>query len=759
MVSSPTQLVPAACEMLSEERYEFELIPPAQFANALPNPVFVKDDRHCFVFINDALCRMLGRSRCEIIGKSDFDLVPAEEARVYWEMDDNVFRTGQPQENEEALTDAAGVRRWLLTRKSLITLSNGSRYLIGMVSDITARKRAEERLADAIDTMSEGFVLFDAADRLALCNRKYKELYKESSDAFVPGIHIEDMLRAGLAKGQYPDAAGHEEKWLAERLASHRSDYQSFEQRLPGDRWVRVVARKTADGGTVGVRVDITESKRREAELQRAKEEAEAANRTKGEFLANMSHELRTPLNAIIGFAESLRCGIAGPLTEKQVGYVADIHRSGLHLLDLINDILDLSKVDAGALILREEVACVQEVLEVCARLIRSRAEENGVRLILEYEPDLGSVVVDPTRLKQVLLNLLSNAVKFTPGGGEVRFSASRTSESLMFLVADTGIGMRAEDIPIALTPFRQLDGSLARRHEGAGLGLPLSKRLVELHGGALELASEPGKGTRATVRLPGFRLRGIGDGTQNNRSGASLRAVGQEHQQVDRIDASSRPTPFPSADGSNPGEGPDVLGDSASPLVDWKRIGEWTDQLVAGEVGGVARAFAEHGLPVPVVLWCPKASDLPAKPLRHLLAYWSKLSGCGTVPNYRSVDPAAIRPALGFVMILDAIDRGQDFRYRLFGSSIARASGFDMTGRLLSSHPSSVYVIEFAIAATRACIQRRLPLYTDRQPAGAKETMRWPRLVLPMSDDGGSIVRVLAGTVPLSRNGAIVVV
>jgi signal transduction histidine kinase len=182
---------------------------------------------------------------------------------------------------------------------------------------------------------------------------------------------------------------------------------------------------------------------------------------------------------------------------------VGDIHRSGLHLLDLINDILDLSKIDAGVLPLREETTHIDKLVQACERLINGSAAKMGVRLTMERRGDLSPIVADATRLKQILLNLLSNALKFTPAGGDVRLSVSQTDTDVTFIVADTGVGMRAEDIPTALEPFQQLDGSLARRHEGAGLGLPLAKRLTELHGGVLEIASEPGKGTQVVIKLP----------------------------------------------------------------------------------------------------------------------------------------------------------------------------------------------------------------------------------------------------------------
>ena len=244
-------------------------------------------------------------------------------------------------------------------------------------------------------------------------------------------------------------------------------------------------------------------------ELRASKEKAEFADRTKSEFLANMSHELRTPLNAIIGFSEVLRDAIMGPLDTRYRGYAADIHGSGQHLLDLINDILDLSKIEVGRLELRADSVSLRDIADACRRVIEARAVAADVVLGFTLAEDIPLIDADETRLKQVLLNLLSNAVKFTPAGGHVTVSAWLEAGGLVIAVADTGIGMRAQDIPLALEPFRQVDAVLSRRYEGTGLGLPLAKRLTELHGGTLEIDSMPGRGTTVRIRLPALRMIG----------------------------------------------------------------------------------------------------------------------------------------------------------------------------------------------------------------------------------------------------------
>ena len=238
-----------------------------------------------------------------------------------------------------------------------------------------------------------------------------------------------------------------------------------------------------------------------------AKEAAEAANRAKSEFLANMSHELRTPLNAIIGFSGMMSDRMFGPLSEKYGEYANLIGDSGRHLLAIITDILELSKSDADRLQLAEERVEITEIVRLSAKIVEEMARRAQIQFASEVEEGLPSVIGDPAKLTQILVNLLSNAVKFTAPGGRVRLAVGQRQRGIIFRVEDTGIGMSADQIPIALEPFGQISNSMIRTHDGVGLGLPLTKRLVELHGGTIELNSELGKGTIATVRLPETRV------------------------------------------------------------------------------------------------------------------------------------------------------------------------------------------------------------------------------------------------------------
>jgi signal transduction histidine kinase len=238
-------------------------------------------------------------------------------------------------------------------------------------------------------------------------------------------------------------------------------------------------------------------------EIQDKSRQLEIANKHKSEFLANMSHELRTPLNAIIGFSEVLLEKLFGDVNEKQEDYLKDIYSSGRHLLGLINDILDLSKVEAGRMELDRSTFDLQSALSTAMTLVRERAQRHNVALKLTAAPDLGEVTADERKLKQILVNLLSNAVKFTPDGGSVEVKAVREPEQVVIAVRDTGIGIAPEDQEAVFEEFRQVGRDYTRKQEGTGLGLSLSRRFVELHGGRITVESEPGKGSTFTFNLP----------------------------------------------------------------------------------------------------------------------------------------------------------------------------------------------------------------------------------------------------------------
>jgi signal transduction histidine kinase len=275
-----------------------------------------------------------------------------------------------------------------------------------------------------------------------------------------------------------------------------------------GDQFGYIVERKLTEMALVAAK---QEAERAADAARIAFLNAESANRAKTEFLANMSHELRTPLNAIIGFSEVIQNEIMGKAhnNPRYVDYARDIRQAGTHLLGVINDILDIAKIEAGQLDLREDVFQTGEALEVCVKMLADQASESGLQLLREGPDRLPSLWADEKKFKQIVINLLSNAIKFTPEGGKVTLTAEIEGDgSLKLTVSDTGIGIAADDLERAMAPFSQVDSAYCRTHEGTGLGLPISRALAELHGGTLVMESEPDVGTTVFVRFPSERLR-----------------------------------------------------------------------------------------------------------------------------------------------------------------------------------------------------------------------------------------------------------
>ena len=391
--------------------------------------------------------------------------------------------------------------------------------------------RAHFRTINAIESISQGFALYDNDDRLVLCNNRYRELlYPGMQDQVAAGMTFEEIVRNAAAKQLIEDAEGDAEPWVAARVASHREPGGEHLQRRSSGQWVQISERKTDEGDIVAVYTDITSLKNAEQELRnanrfldnqsreleemaqhliQARNQAELANRVKSEFLANMSHELRTPLNAIIGFSDVIKQGLSNSADiQKFREYIEDINESGLLLLKLITEILDLTKVEAGKTELHEENIDVSKALNSCLALLKGQAKEAGVIVECDSAPEVLTLYADESKFKQIFANLLQNAIKFTPPGGKIKVRIWYSEESgLVYQVADTGIGIALSDIPIALAPFRQIDSDLNRKFKGTGLGLPLTKALVELHGGSLDLQSEVGTGTIVTVRFPAERI------------------------------------------------------------------------------------------------------------------------------------------------------------------------------------------------------------------------------------------------------------
>jgi PAS domain S-box-containing protein len=400
--------------------------------------------------------------------------------------------------------------------------------IVSIWSDITELKRAQQRLTDAVAAMQEGFILVGPDNMIQIANQRCREIYPIAGHLLEAGRSYADFLRYGAENGEFLEAVGRADDYIAEVLRLLHSDENvRIERPLADGRWVLISQRRMSDGSVVGIRTDLTPQKRREAELESAHKQLEKqarvlvdlaekleearlsaveASRAKTRFLAHMSHELRTPLNAVLGFTRLMGDELFGPIgVPKYKEYIGLIHESGAHLLSLINDVLDLSKIEAGRMELDRREISVTELTGSSTRLMEGLAKDRQIKLEVHVMPDCPTIYGDERALKQMVINLLSNALKFTHGGGRVSLSIARQGDGgTAMTVVDTGIGMTAEDIVKALDPFGQVDGEIARQHHGTGLGLPLVKAMAEAHGGSLSIDSVPGVGTTMTVHLPG---------------------------------------------------------------------------------------------------------------------------------------------------------------------------------------------------------------------------------------------------------------
>jgi signal transduction histidine kinase/ActR/RegA family two-component response regulator len=360
---------------------------------------------------------------------------------------------------------------------------------------------AEQRLGSVLDALPEGVVLLDAEGRYVRWNLAYAEMYHRSSDLFKVGRRLVDVLKVGVQRGDYPEAMGREDEWLAERERQLLETGARHEQLLADGRWLLIEDRRTSDGGMLGLRVDITDMKRQTFELAQAVEAAEAANRAKSEFLANVSHEIRTPLHGIMGMTQVLARDES--LGGEQRARLGLIRQSGQQLLELLNDLLDLAKIEAGKLTLQAVDFDPTASAEAACAPFESLALDKGLSLELKLEALAGETWTgDPVRLQQVLANLVSNAVKFT-AEGRIMVTAERTGGEVAFRVADTGIGIARSRLDEVFEKFAQIESAKDRRFGGTGLGLALSRELAELMGGALEAESALGVGSVFRLRLP----------------------------------------------------------------------------------------------------------------------------------------------------------------------------------------------------------------------------------------------------------------
>ncbi len=492
------------------------------------------------IYWSDSMYALLGHNRQgELLSFGEVNaLVHPEDADLYEIA--NLLSAGDRTEiaHDFRIRDKNNDWIWLRARAKLVTdRASGARHLVGIAVDITEERRmaaetatADIRLWDAIETLPEAFVLWDAQQRLVTCNSRFQKLHQLPDKAMQRGLHYDEVM----AHATPPVIA---EDILRQNNLETRS--RLSEVKLEDGRWLQISERRTKDGGSVSIGTDITiikehehklmDSERRllatitdlkasrrqmEAQAQQLtdlaeryldqKAEAEIASRVKTEFLANMSHDLRTPLNAIIGFSEVMQSGMFGSLgCERHLAYCRDIQESGEHLLSIVDDILDMSEIETGKVRIVPQRIAVAPLIDDAVAGTKPSFEGKGIELDIDIEEHLAAMA-DASALSQILGNILQNAAKFTPAGGEVSLRARACGDMLHIFIADNGIGIPRDRLPRIARPFEQVEGGeTARSHKGSGLGLAIARSLCELHGGSLKLKSEVAVGTVVMVRVP----------------------------------------------------------------------------------------------------------------------------------------------------------------------------------------------------------------------------------------------------------------
>ncbi len=490
------------------------------------------------VYWSDSMYTLLGREPGKnILGFREIaDMVHPDDPDLHSLADMVLVENAEAVDKVFRMQHLDGEWVWIRIRAQVVHNEHSEPHLIGIAIDVTEQehirkrtKRIANRLHDAIENLSETFVLWDSRKRLVICNSKFQQLHGINPDFAIPGISYDQLMGAANISlvGTEIMLSGKDSK-----------DARSFEVQLKDGRWLQINERRTRDGGFVSLGNDITTIKRHENKLidsegrlkatifdlkrsrqtlevqaqqleelaakhSMEKNRAEAANKAKSDFLANMSHELRTPLNAVIGFSEIMQAEMFGALGSKKYHeYCRDIHDSGTFLLGVINDILDMSKIEAGRFTLDFETIVVDEIITETLRIINRDAATKDISIQAEITDHL-QIEADRRAVKQILLNLLSNAVKFSRQKGKVLIRARIVSNCLRITIEDNGIGISKEDLKKLGRPFEQAQNQLTRDHNGSGLGLAISKSLAEMHGGAMKIRSRINEGTIVSLQLP----------------------------------------------------------------------------------------------------------------------------------------------------------------------------------------------------------------------------------------------------------------
>ena len=491
-------------------------VPFRTLIDAAPDGMVVCDQRGVLVLTNSEIDRMFGYAHDELLGKPIEVLIPERvRSRHHAHVASYV---AQPRLRPMGSNlDLHGVRKDGSMFPVEISLSpcatERGMLVIAGVRDVTDRRelerdkvRANSYLTSAVEAVQEAFLLFDEHDRVRMVNSAAREMVGEAGDAAIIGKTFEELSRAILAGGIYDLAGESPEAWYQRRLAYHRDPVGTLEVRTRAGRHVRITERRTAEHGTVTTIADITDDVQRAAELGEARELAEAASAAKSEFLSSMSHELRTPLNAILGFAQLLERDRKQPLSQRQLERLGHVLRGGEHLLRLIDDVLDLSRIEAGRIAVSTEPVAVTEVVAEVVHTLQPMAARAQIGIVVAAGAEPApAVMADRTRLAQILMNLGSNAIKYGKPEGRVELRTEVRGDLVRVTVVDDGIGIPADKRDRIFEPFQRA-GQETGPIEGTGIGLTISKRLAMLMRGTLGFESEPGHGSAFWVELPRHR-------------------------------------------------------------------------------------------------------------------------------------------------------------------------------------------------------------------------------------------------------------
>ncbi len=474
---------------------------------------FLAHDKGRIVYANEAVARIFGYRPAEMRGMDLWSMFSQEEVPRLKSLASARARDESVPHQYETTAKRRDGNRCILEFTVRYGLWEGQELYHAFVQDRTVERDAERALADSerrfrdlIDGSIQGFFIHRDFEIL-YANRAAAEIFGYDPDSFV-GISFESRV--------HPDFRGTLREYRRLRLLGGPAPdrYEFLGLKRDGEPvWIEVMSRVVEWRGREAIQstiIDITKRKDTEVSLRRAKEEAERASRAKTEFLANMSHELRTPLNAIIGFSQLIRDAMVGPLLDRYTEYAGSINSSGEHLLELINDLLDVAAIEAGEIRLSEEFVDLGEAIESCARMLRGRAHRAGLTFAVEVPDDAPCVRGDGRRIKQILINVMGNAVKFTPAGGNVSVRlTSGPAGGAMVEIADTGIGIAASEMTRVFDPFARVDHIYVSRVEGTGLGLPLVKSLANLMEIGIDLQSTPNVGTTMRLMFPESRIIG----------------------------------------------------------------------------------------------------------------------------------------------------------------------------------------------------------------------------------------------------------